>query len=223
MYLLPRALNQSQLLYGVEKPYRCSMVKVCWRLFRYVPKVYFNAVTLGCPDSRAIVGELKALLIILSHDCIKFFTGNPVSPGGATSQQLIYAAPARIIKSELSFFRLVPEYKTEKLTRSNLIVVHIFKCRCASLRGSRKGGPFARLGYMPPYCFISLFRFSTFNSSVKAEMPDHIRAFFTLKEYEVFGRLAIYPDDNQSGAGSRINPTFSLDMRSRRLGTQYRL
>ena len=61
---------------------------------------------------------------------------------------------------------------------------------------------------MPPHCFISLFRFSTFNSSVKAEMPDHIRASFTLKEYEVFGRLAIYPDDNQSGASERSIPHF---------------
>jgi hypothetical protein len=128
MYLLPKALNQSQLLFGVEEPDRCSVIKVCRRLFRHVLKVYFNAVTLRRPDSRAIVGKLKALLVILSHECIKFFTGNFVSPGGATSQQLIYTAPAGIIESEPSFFRLMPEYKAEEFAGSNLIVVHLFKC-----------------------------------------------------------------------------------------------
>jgi hypothetical protein len=40
----------------------------------------------------------------------------------------------------------MPEYEAQEFTRSNLIVAHIFKCRCASLRLSRKSGPFARLG-----------------------------------------------------------------------------
>lgn len=65
-------------------------------------------------------------------------------------------------------------------------------------------------------CFTSLFKFSTFNSPVKAEMPDQTRESFTIDEYEVFGRLRIYPDDDQIGPSSRINPTFSLEMLPRR-------
>ena len=99
VYLLPGTLNQSQLLYGIEESNCGAVVESCGRLFRSVLKVYFDAVTLGSSDSRAIVRELKSLLVILSHDCIKFFAGDSVSAGSTSPEQIIYTAPTGIIES----------------------------------------------------------------------------------------------------------------------------
>jgi hypothetical protein len=87
-------------------------------------------VTLGCPNSLTIVGELKTFLVILRHDCIKFFARDSVTAGGTPLEQVIDTAPTGIIESQPSFLGLVPEYKAEEFARSYLILIHIYKCRC---------------------------------------------------------------------------------------------
>jgi hypothetical protein len=75
----PGTFYQSQLLYGIEEPCCGPVVKDFGWLFRRVLKVHFNAVTLGCPDSLAIFGELKTLLVILSHNRVKILTRDSVT------------------------------------------------------------------------------------------------------------------------------------------------
>ncbi|MGA9670834.1 MAG: hypothetical protein WBQ94_16605 [Terracidiphilus sp.] len=124
MHVLTGAFDEPHFLDGVEEACRGPVVKGLRWYLRFVPQVNLDAVTLICADAPAVIGELKALLIILSHDLIEFGTGNSVTARSATLKQIVDTAPAGLVESQASFFWFVSKYQTKELARSNFIFIH---------------------------------------------------------------------------------------------------
>jgi hypothetical protein len=78
------------------------------RLNRLVLEVYSDAVTLHCPDSLAVVGELETLLVVVSYHFVKFFAGDFVPVCSATCEQVGHRTPTGFIENQSSFLWLVP-------------------------------------------------------------------------------------------------------------------
>jgi hypothetical protein len=76
MNVLSGTFDEAHFLDGIEKSRRCPVVKgLRWHL-RLISQVNVNAVALNCPDACAVIGELKALLIILTYNPNEVMAGD---------------------------------------------------------------------------------------------------------------------------------------------------
>ena len=121
--MMTLTLVQAACADGLDKTFRCAVIKKLWRDLRFVLEVHFNRVALAGPDSQAVFAEGKALFVVGRDDVFELVQRERNAVLACRLQQFVNVHPASAIERKPDSFGFVAENQAQEFADSDGVFV----------------------------------------------------------------------------------------------------